>query len=220
MPNVTPAPTPSNHWTSTQAYMLAVICLLVGIAAGYLLRGSAATNAPVAGPATTAAAPPNSTQVSAEQLAEMGRKQAEPLLEQLKSNPGDPVLLAKIGDAYYDTQQYSQAAQYYQKSLNGAPADVNVRSDYGTCLWYQGDADAAIAQYQKALSYDPNHPGTLFNMGMVKWQGKNDPSGAIAAWEKLLKANPDYPEKERVVELIAKAKEHSSGNMGKAGSMP
>jgi len=34
----------SASWTSMQAYVLATICLVVGIAVGYLLRGSAASN--------------------------------------------------------------------------------------------------------------------------------------------------------------------------------
>src|SRR6266513_3098846 len=33
--------TSSKRWTSTQAYMLAVVCLLAGFGVGYLLRGSA-----------------------------------------------------------------------------------------------------------------------------------------------------------------------------------
>ena len=34
-------------WTSTQAYVLSVICLLVGVAVGYLARGSASPQAGV-----------------------------------------------------------------------------------------------------------------------------------------------------------------------------
>jgi hypothetical protein len=39
------------QWTSTQAYILAVICLLVGIAGGWFIRGS---QSPVAATAETA----------------------------------------------------------------------------------------------------------------------------------------------------------------------
>ena len=42
-------------WTSTQAYVLSVICLLVGVAVGYLARGSASqasVGQPQAGAAT------------------------------------------------------------------------------------------------------------------------------------------------------------------------
>ncbi len=218
MPNQVTPPAPSSNWTSTQAYVLAVICLLVGLAAGYLLRGSSGANTQAAANPPAAAAPDNSAQVSPEQLAAMGKKEAEPMLEQLKSNPADPALLAQIGGVYYDTQQYADAIGYYEKSLKLDPKNVDVRTDYGTCLWYQGNADAALAEYQKSLSYNPTHAGTLFNVGMVKWQGKNDVKGAIAAWEKLLQTNPDYPHKDRVVELIAKAKEHAAGTV--ESSMP
>ena len=69
----------------------------------------------------------------------------------------------------------------------------------------------ALAEFQKSLSYKPNHPNTLFNSGIVKWQGKNDAKGAIAAWEQLLKTNPNYPERQKVEELLTRAKEHAKG---------
>ena len=34
----------AGQWTSTQAYVLSVICLLLGVAVGYLVRGSAPSN--------------------------------------------------------------------------------------------------------------------------------------------------------------------------------
>jgi hypothetical protein len=36
--------------------------------------------------------------------------------------------------------------------------------------------------------------------------GKSDPAGAVAAWERLLSTNPTYPELPRVQQLIADAK--------------
>jgi len=41
-----------------------------------------------------------------------------------------------------------------------------------TAYWYTGNADTAIAEFQKSLSYDPNKANTLFNLGIVEWQGK------------------------------------------------
>ena len=43
-----------------------------------------------------------------------------------------------------------------------------------------------------------------------RWQGKADPAGAISAWEQLLKANPDYPQRQQVEQYIAKAIEHAA----------
>ena len=52
----------------------------------------------------------------------------------------------------------------------------------------------------------------LFNLGIVRWQGLKDPKGAIEAWERLLKTNPNYEQKEHVRELMERAKAH--GSMG------
>ncbi|PYX87260.1 MAG: hypothetical protein DMG68_12390 [Acidobacteria bacterium] len=78
-----------------------------------------------------------------------------------------------------------------------------------TAYWYMGSADASITEFNKALSYEPNKPNALFNLGVVKWQGKMDVSGAVAAWQKLLDTNPNFENKDKVQELIAQAQKHS-----------
>jgi len=208
----------ASNWTDAQAYTLIVICLLAGVAGGWLLRGSqspaiAATtqNASlVSGSASTAA----NQQPTAEQMKKMADTQAAPLLAQLKSDPSNADLLTKIGNVYYDTQQYPTSIEYYRQALNLQPSNASLRTDFGTAIWYTGDADTAIAEFNKALSYEPNKPDTLFNLGVVKWQGKMDINGAVAAWQKLLDTNPNYENKDRVLELIAQAKQHSGAKAG------
>ena len=46
--------------------------------------------------------------------------------------------------------------------------------------------------------------------GMGTLAGEADPKGAVEAWEKLLKTNPEYPQKQQVEQYIAKAKEHAA----------
>ena len=69
-----------------------------------------------------------------------------------------------------------------------------------------GDADRALLEFNQALSYAPNSPNTLFNRGLVKWQGKKDAAGALADWQQLLAANPDYHAKSQVEKMIAEVK--------------
>ena len=76
------------------------------------------------------------------------------------------------------------------------------------------DADAAIAEFQKSLSYEPTKPNTLFNLGIVDWQGKMDIDKATATWQKLLDTNPNYEAKDKVLELMAQAKKHSGVKPG------
>ena len=206
----------STEWNSTQAYTLAVICLLAGVAGGWLFRGSQPASA-VAAPAATSSAGVSGNanpQPTPEQMKKMADVSAAPLLEQLKSDPNNAGLLANIGNLYYDAQQYPEAIGYYQRALQIQPADAAVRTDMATAIWYTGDANSAIAEFNKSLSYDPTKANTLFNLGIVKWQGKMDIAGAVSAWQKLLETNPNYEGKERVEQLIAQARQHAGVKPG------
>jgi len=207
----------SSRWTTLQAYTLAAVCLLLGIVGGWLFRGAKPPAAPPSSAAQTAPAPASAgmtSQPTPEQMKAMGDAQAQPLLEKLKSNPNDPELLASIGNIYYDTQQYSIAINYYRQALKVQPTNAAVRTDMGTSYWFNGDADSAIAEFKKSLSYDPNRANTLFNLGIVLWQGKMDVDGAVATWQKLLDTNPNYAGKDKVLQLIAEAKKHSGVKPG------
>jgi tetratricopeptide (TPR) repeat protein len=211
-------------WTSVQAYTLAVVCLLLGMAGGWLIRGSQSPTA-AAAEATTAPAPTTggaaTGQPTPEQLKLMADKQAAPLLEKLKSDPNNPDLLASIGNFYYDAQQFPIAIDYYGRALKAKPSDAAIRTDMATADWYMGNADAAIAEFNKALTYEPNKANTLFNLGLVKWQGKMDINGAVADWKKLLATNPNYEGKDKVEQMIAEAKKHSGVKPAtKANALP
>lgn len=199
----------ANQWTSIQAYALSVICLVVGLAGGWFIRGSQSSSA-LPAPATSQAPNEGGTQPSPEQIKRMADKQAEPLLAQLKTNAENPDLLAKIGNIYYDTQQFPTAIDYYQRSLKVKPTDTSVRTDMATAYWYAGNPDTAIAEFKRVLADEPNKPNTLFNLGVVQWQGKMDVKGALATWQKLLDTNPNYEGKEKIVELMAQVKKHAN----------
>lgn len=196
-------PVPAGYWSSTQSYVLAVITLLLGIAVGYLGRGSSATEGPPPG-ASAAGSGFGSPGISQEQpsRAELTSRIVEPLLQQLKARPADGALLVRIGNSYYDGQDYLKAIEFYQKALKLTPENVDVRTDMATAMWYSGDAEGSIKQYEQSLKSQPTHPQTLFNMGIVKWQGKNDSKGTIQAWERLLASNPGYQERLKVQQLL------------------
>jgi cytochrome c-type biogenesis protein CcmH/NrfG len=198
----------ADRWTNSQAYALSVICLLVGLAGGWLIRGSQASSAPVEH-VSAASAQPENAQPTPEQMRTMADKQAAPLIAQLKSDPANAKLLAQVGNIYYDTQQYPLAIDYYQRALQVTPKDASVRADMATAFWYTGNADTAIAEFHRALQDEPNKPNALFNLGVVQWQGKMDVRGALATWQRLLDTNPNYDGKAKVVELMEQVKKHS-----------
>jgi cytochrome c-type biogenesis protein CcmH/NrfG len=204
----------TQNWTSVQAYTLAVVCLLLGIAGGWLFRGSQ-TPAPTAEAASTAATGMGAgSQPTPEQMKAMADVQAKPLLEKLQNDPNNPELLASVGNVYYDTQQFPTAISYYQQVLKLQPTNTGVRTDMATAYWYTGDADTSITEFKKSLSYEPNKANTLFNLGIVEWQGKMDIKDAVATWHKLLDTNPNYEAKDKVLDLIAQAEKHSGVKPG------
>jgi tetratricopeptide (TPR) repeat protein len=144
----------------------------------------------------------------------MADGQAAPLLEKLKSDSNNPDLLAAIGNIYYDAQQYPAAVDFYGRALNAKPSEAAVRTDMATAYWYMGNADTAIAEFNKALTYAPNNPNTLFNRGLVKWQGKKDIDGAVADWKRLLATNPNYEGISKVEQMMAQAKGQAAANPG------
>ena len=209
----------TEQWTSVQAYVLAVICLLVGIAGGWFIRGSQSP-ASAAAETESASAPapamgnPGTQAPSPAEMQKMADTQAGPLIEKLKADPNNAGLLENIGNVYYDAQLYPTAIDYYQRALKIEPTNTGVRTDMATAIWYTGNADGAIAEFQKSLSYDPNKANTLFNLGVVEWQGKMDIAKATATWQKLLDTNPNYEGKDKVLELMAQAKKHAGVKPG------
>lgn len=207
---------------STASYVIAVICLGLGISIGYLIRGGSPQQ-PVSAPVAESPAPAavNTTQQpTPDQMKQMADKQAEPLLAGLKQNPKDPEALYKIGNIYYDTRQFPAAVKYYEESLKLKPEATDVRTDMATAYYFMGDPDHAITEFEAVLKQNPKHANALFNEGMVKWEGKGDITGAILAWKKLLASNPDYPKREQVENLIAKAEAHTKMAPGTKTNKP
>src|SRR5690348_8030460 len=96
--------TKSAAWTSMQAYVMASFCLVLGVALGYLFRGSASPAAAQAAPATTAATQQGTDphqQQSADVQAALTQA-AAPLLEAVNRNPNDYESLVKLGNVFYD----------------------------------------------------------------------------------------------------------------------
>jgi tetratricopeptide (TPR) repeat protein len=227
--------TARSTWSSAQVYAMAALCLVLGVAIGYLFRGSqspaipaqpaaamqsappeavapaqapvqTAANVPSSNPAASAPSVPAMRQMpTLDDMKKMADTKAQPLLAKLKTDPKNSKLLVQVAGMYESTHQFKDAAGYYNKALQITPKDVVVRTEMASCLYYSGDVDGAISQLQQALQYDPKNANSLFNLGMIKLQGKQDSQGALDAWRELLKSNPDLDanHKATVEKLIA-----------------
>jgi cytochrome c-type biogenesis protein CcmH/NrfG len=194
--------------SSTTWALISVSCLVLGLAVGYVIFSGPRPPAPIVTPAAQVqpAAP------GAPQPGVMDEQQAQALRNVLARDPGNVQANIQLGNLLYDAGRYAESVPPYQKAFAGDPQNVSVSTDLGTALWYSGRPDDAIAQFGKSLAINPTHPQTLFNLGIVKRDGKQDPAGAIQAWEKLLAANPSYPDRDKVLQLLEQLRQHVGGS--------
>jgi tetratricopeptide (TPR) repeat protein len=173
--------------------------VLFGVIVGYLLGVSQRETGPLPVAATTAAAP-------AAPAAAANEQELQAYRNVLASDPKNVRANVELANRLYDAGRYAEAIPHYQQAFTGDPTNVNVSTDLATALYYAGRPDEALAQLDRSLAIDPRHGQTLFNVGIVRRDGKHDPKGAIAAWERLLGSVPDYADAGKVRTMIAELK--------------
>lgn len=199
---------------------MAVLCLLLGVLAGWFLRGSqgpansSSANSPVSSQSSSSnlsggmstGGVLGTPQLSPQDMKRAADQQAQSFLDQIRTNPNDTYALTQLGNIYFDSKQYNDAIEYYARVLKIQPTNTNVRTDMGIAYWEGSrNADRAIKEFNTVLSYEPTKPQTLQSLGIVKLQGKADVKGAVAAWQKLLDTNPTYEKRADIQQLIVDA---------------
>ena len=207
------------NWPPKLVYGMATVCMLLGLTVGYLLRGSELHPAAANGSPSESTPQSGMEQMSTlEQMKAMADRQVEPLLERLKQDPRNRDLLLRVAYSYKAAHQFKEAAAYFDQLLRLDPKNVAVRTEKASCLYYMGDVDGALAELQQSLKLNPTDANSLFNLGMIRWQGKKDAAEAIAAWQQLLNTNPNHEKKSIVERMIAEAREAGNSNSSaKAG---
>lgn len=176
----------------------AIATMMFGAIAGYIIAVQAGRGLPPAASVPAAAAQPAGSVVNESELSAY-----RDILARDSKNAQAAV---KAGNMLYDAHRYTEAIGFYQQAFALLPSDINVSTDLGTALWYSGRPDEALAQYAASLAIDAAHAQTLFNVGVVRADGKRDYKGAVAAWETLLNTNPTYADTAKVRSLIADAR--------------
>lgn len=176
----------------------AIATMMFGTIAGYIIAVQAGKSQPAPSATQTAISQPSAAVVNESELSAYR--------EILARDPKNAQAAVKAGNLLYDAQRYTEAIGFYEQAFALVPSDINVSTDLGTALWYAGRPDQALAQYEKSLAISPTHAQTLFNVGIVRADGKRDYVGAVAAWESLLKTNPGYPDIAKVRSLITDAR--------------
>jgi cytochrome c-type biogenesis protein CcmH/NrfG len=163
-----------------------------GLIVGWIIgtqQAPARPIAPAAAPAAQAAAAP-----APAGAAVFDEAQASALRTIAEKDPANIQSRVQLGNIYFDAERYQDAIQWYDAALKLNPSDVNVSTDLGVCFYYTNQADRAVRQLEESLRIQPHHAKSLLNLGIVKAFGKQDLTGAAAAWEEVLKIDPNSQE--------------------------
>jgi cytochrome c-type biogenesis protein CcmH/NrfG len=222
----TMAPSANPSLQPWRVYSMAALYLIAGLVIGYLLRATRTTEASAASasiaerPQPRPGATANPNPPTLDELKQMANRKAAPLLEKLKSDPNNSALLMQLGAVYHSAHQFDEAAAFYDKASQIDSKNVAARAKLAISLYRSGDVDGALAQLNRTLRDNPSDANSLFNLGMIRLQGKHDGAGAVAAWQQLLKLNPQLSEdrKAEVQKLMAEVLTSQSTQNGNEGA--
>jgi cytochrome c-type biogenesis protein CcmH/NrfG len=150
----------------------------------------------------------------------------------VQQNTTDTTAWISLGNTYYDwgvfliqkkknsmeaLKKFAEAEKAYRRALELDPKNVNVLTDLGAILYYQGKLDEAKQMFDSALNLDPKNPAALFNAGLVARDLK-DYEAASVYFEKFIAANPKDPNvasAKKLLEEVRKAQTETTGTTNK-----
>jgi tetratricopeptide (TPR) repeat protein len=119
----------------------------------------------------TTTAPTTASTTDAQQFPKFDNFQSPSEIDQLKArlfdNPQDFDALDSLGDLYFESGQYLEAIQTYDKALLVNPLCTDCLNDKGLSLFYLGDANAAINAFDQAIAIDPGYAHVWLSKGFV-----------------------------------------------------
>lgn len=126
------------------------------------------------------------------QLQKKDEKQAEAAwLKALELKPDYSEALNALATLYNNQKRFEEAAAMGAKAAGGTGGgSADAVYNQGIILWNQGKIPEAKAKFEEALTANPNHPESHFQLGMALLnEGKM--AEAIAGFEKYLSLAPD-----------------------------
>ena len=102
--------------------------------------------------------------------------------------------------------RYSEAIAAYQAVLKRDERNVDAMTHLGLIVAVGGHADSALETFDKALKIDPKYAPAYLYRGQVLYEQKQDYAGAVAAWERFMALVPKGEDRDRVAELVARAR--------------
>ena len=182
--------------------LFVIIALIVGVLGGYLIFSISAhkETAPVGGGVPVGSGTATDYQqriMTAENI--------------VAGDPKNRQAWVQLGNDYFDTGQPQKAINAYAKALELKPDDPNVLTDQGVMYRQVKQFDLAIANFEKAQQFAPNHLQSLYNLGLVYAEDLKQNDKAIKAWSRFLEIDSTSPTAQQIKGMIEHLKTSPKG---------
>jgi cytochrome c-type biogenesis protein CcmH/NrfG len=114
------------------------------------------------------------------------------LQQDINKDPNNYSALVSMGNLLFDSQNYSETIQYYQRALKFHPEDANVRVDLGAAYSYLKNIPLAIQETERAIQDSPRHVNAHFNLGIM-YSSAGNFAKAKEYWQKTMELAPGSP---------------------------
>jgi tetratricopeptide (TPR) repeat protein len=176
---------------SREAVLFGVAGVFFGVVVGWIVGSQ---QEPSPRPVESAPVAQQTPQQRERTAAPFDEARAASLKQTADQNPRDARVRLDLGNAYFDSERFGEAARWYEEALKIEPSNVNASTDLGISYYYMNQPDRALEQFDRSLEIDPLHTKTLLNVGIVRAYGKDDLEGAVKAWRRVVEIGPDSPE--------------------------
>jgi TPR repeat protein len=193
--------------------------VLVGWILGSQQAGPAMAPPSAASTAASSSAPGGGTgDASADQTPPLDIQRAADLERTANAQPANVGARVDLANLYFDAKRFDQAIPWYVAALKLNPKDADVSTDLGVSYYYSNQVDQALAQLDHSLAIDPKHAKTLLNQGVIRAFGKQDLSGAMESWERVVAVAPGTAEAQQAQKFLDTLKSAHPG--GAVGGVP
>jgi cytochrome c-type biogenesis protein CcmH/NrfG len=171
-----------------ETLLIAVVTLVAGIIIG-LLVAQKSSGPRVATPTGVPSGPAPTVNL---------QQKISELKNIVSTDPTNFQAWVALGNEYFDSNQFMDAIEAYDKALEIQPNSPNVLTDQGVMFKNLGWFDRAIANFTKANEIDPSHTTSIYNLGIVYRYDLQDFPKAMEMWTKFLEISPTGPGSDRV----------------------
>lgn len=113
------------------------------------------------------------------------------LEQEVAANPSSGPAWTRLGNVYYDTDQFAKSINAYNKALEINPNLPEVWSDLGVMYRRNKQPREAIRAFDHALSLNPSNEPARFNKGVTLIYDLKEKAAGLKVWEEMVAKNPN-----------------------------